>query len=95
MEWVTSMEQYGVGDRSCIRVYHVFKYVWTPTIGERLSCKREIEEWRWYAVAVIRDRTTVGNIPRRISAACSLAILFSAAYFQTPFLLVCSVLARG
>ena len=69
---LSSIEQYGVGDSSYMRVHRVFKHVWTPTIGDQLSCKRKIE--RRYAVAGSH------HIPRKISAACS--SLFSAAYFQ-------------
>ena len=62
---------------SCIRGHHVYRSIWTPTIGEQLSCKRElVNEKDPYAVAMIRDRTTVvGHIPRKISAACSLFLV--------------------
>lgn len=58
----------------CIRRHHVFKSILSPIVGERLSCKREIDnEKDPYVVAMIRDRTTVvGHVPRKISAACSL-----------------------
>lgn len=58
---------------SCIRGHHVFKNIWTPTMDEQLSCKREIgNDKDRYAVAVLRDSTTVGHVPRKISAACAL-----------------------
>ena len=58
---------------SCIRGLHVFKNIWTPAIGEQLSCKREIgNNKNQYAVAVLRDHTMVGHVPRKISAACAL-----------------------
>ena len=45
---------------SCIRGHHVYRSIWTPIIGEQLSCKREFEnETDLYAEAMIRDRTTV------------------------------------
>ena len=54
---------------SCIRGHHVFKSIWTPTMGEQL----EIGNIKGlYAVAVFRDRTIVGHVPRKISAACAL-----------------------
>ena len=38
---------------SCIRGHHIFKNIWTPTMGEQLSCKREIGKNKdRYAVAV-------------------------------------------
>ena len=58
---------------SCIRGYHVFKNVWTPTVGEQLTCQREIGNNKdRYAVVILRNRTTVGHVPRKISAACAL-----------------------
>ena len=58
---------------SCI--LHVFKNIWTLTIGERLSCRREVDKVKdRYAVAVLRDCTTIGHVPRKISAACALAV---------------------
>ena len=42
-------------------------------MGKQLSCKREISNNKdWYVVAVLRDRITVGHVPRKISAACAL-----------------------
>ena len=58
---------------SCTRRHHVFKNIWTPTMGEQLPCKREIGNIKdRYAVAVLRDHTTVGHVPRKISVACAL-----------------------
>ncbi len=64
---------------SCIRGYHVFKYVWThPIIGENLVCKRESGNAHdRYAVGTYkRDdnnlETLVGHIPKNISLLCSL-----------------------
>jgi len=37
---------------SCIRGHHIFKNIWTPTMGEQLSCKREISKYKdQYTVA--------------------------------------------
>ena len=42
-------------------------------MGEQLPCRREIGNNKdRYAVAILRDRTTVGHVPRKISAACAL-----------------------
>ena len=58
---------------SCIRGHHVFKNIWTPTMGEQLPCRREIGNNNdRYVVARLRNRTTVGHVPRKISAACAL-----------------------
>ena len=58
---------------SCIRGHNVFKNIWTPTMGEQLPCRREIGINKdRYAVAILRDRTAVGHVPRKISAACAL-----------------------
>ena len=55
------------------RGHHVIKNIWTPTMGEQLPCKREIGNIKdRYAVAVLRDHTTVGHVPRKISVACAL-----------------------
>ena len=58
---------------SCIQRHHIFKNIWTPTMGEQLPCRGEIGNNKdRYAVAILRDRTTVGHVPREISAACAL-----------------------
>lgn len=53
---------------SVIRGFHVYKAIWTPTIGEELSTDREHgNPADQYAVAVQKSGTTVGHIPREIS----------------------------
>ena len=48
--------------------YHVYKNLWDASVGEELP-------WEWYAVAVMRrSAIVVGREPRKISAACLLAI---------------------
>ena len=38
----------------CNRGHHVFKNIWTPTMGEHLPCKRKIGNNKdWYVVAVL------------------------------------------
>ena len=60
---------------SCVRGYHVYQSVWTPTIGEELQCVREptniIDR---YAVGVTKDGKIVGHLPKKISRLCSLFI---------------------
>ena len=56
-----------------MRGHHVYQRIWTPTLGEELHCEREDANSKDpYAVAVIKGRDTIGHVPRRISAACSL-----------------------
>ena len=58
---------------SCVRGHHVYKSIWNPTTGEYLTCRLEFGNIHDpYAVAVVRSTSssTVGHIPRRISAVC-------------------------
>ena len=61
-----------------MRGHHVCKDIWTPFVGETLSCKREEDTTADpYAVAVKkrfgrRMPVVVGHMPRRISAASCL-----------------------
>ena len=58
---------------SCIRGYHVYKDVWTPTIDEVLPCRRETtNEYDPFAVMVEKSEAVVGHLPRKISSTCSL-----------------------
>ena len=55
---------------SCIRGYHVYKDDWIPVIGEELQCARELDNRRdRYAM---KDGTTVGHLPAKISIPSSL-----------------------
>ena len=66
-----SLETYEVP--SCIRGHHVYRDIWSPTIGEELMCKRETTNDKdRYAVAVMRESTVMGHVPRVISAVCAL-----------------------
>ena len=65
------MERYRV--ESCVRGYHVYKDIWEASIGEELPCKRENgNRADPFAVAAVKNRVTVGHIPRKISSVCSL-----------------------
>ena len=56
-----------------IRGYHVYKDIWTAVVNEQLRCQREpYNTSDPFAVAVVKDDTTVGHVPRKISAICSL-----------------------
>ena len=54
---------------SCVWGHHIFKNVWSPQIGENLTCKPEFGNFfATYAVAVVKDEEiTVGHIPHKIS----------------------------
>lgn len=62
-----AMEIYEV--ESCIRGHHVFRTVWSPTVGERLNCTWETSNTEDpYAVAVMHSSAVIGHISRKISA---------------------------
>ena len=62
---------------SCVRGHHIYKDVWTPFVGEELTCTHEIENtkdlFHAFAVSVVRHSTVVGHVPRRCKphAPCS------------------------
>ena len=63
------MEKYAI--YSCVRGGHVSKHFQTPTIGQALTCKRELGKVTdLYVVAVIANSMVVGHILRKISANC-------------------------
>ena len=56
-----------------VRGYHVYKDIWSAVVGEELPCKRERTNTADpFAVAVVKEETTVGHIPRKIASICSL-----------------------
>lgn len=49
---------------SFVRGHHVYKDIWTPTIGESLHCMRELLNKKdKYAVAIMKDNKVVGHVP--------------------------------
>jgi len=56
-----------------VREYHVYQSIWDAAIdGENLECFREVCNIHDpSAVAIRKDDSVVGHIPRAISAACS------------------------
>ena len=57
----------------CVRGYHVYQTIWLAAIGEQLTCTREPgHPTDRYAVAVIKDSTIIGHLPKKISKICSL-----------------------
>jgi len=59
--------------QSKIHGCHVYEWNWIATLGEQLTCEREIGYMvDRYAVAVKKDSgKTVGHVPRKISRMCS------------------------
>ena len=54
---------------SCVRGYHIYRELWDAVVGEERGNVTDM-----YAVAVIKDCTIVGHLPRKISRICSLFI---------------------
>ena len=58
---------------SVIRGHHIYKEVWSPVIGEILTCEEEPGNVNdLFAVAIKRSGIVVGHIPRTISSVCCL-----------------------
>ena len=69
----SSMEKFQ--KESCIRGYHVYKELCDAVNGEELECQWERGNAAdIYAVAVIKDSSIVGHLPRKISRICALFI---------------------
>ena len=60
--------------RTCwVRGYHVYQEIWEAAVGEVLACEREPRNATdRYAVAVKKDGTIIGHLPRKVSRVCSL-----------------------
>ena len=60
---------------SWVTGHHIYKKIWTPVIGEVLSCKRErgnpTDIW---AVGVFKHQKLVGHVPRELANRFSLAL---------------------
>ncbi len=56
---------------SCIRGHHIYHEVWTPTVGERRECIREMTNIvDRYAVGVYKSEQLIGHLPKKISIIC-------------------------
>ena len=52
----------------CVRGYHVYEEIWEAAIGEQLDCCSEPDNPNdRYAMAVMKNETVVGHLPRRLS----------------------------
>ena len=59
----------------CVRGYHVYMSIWAATVGEELDCVREpTNPSDRYAVAVVKNGTIIGHLPRRISKVSSILL---------------------
>ena len=57
----------------CVCGFHMYCDVWEAAIGEVLDCEREPGNAKdRYAVAVKKDATVIGHLPRKISHVSSL-----------------------
>ena len=58
---------------SAVRGYHVYKAIWTPEIGEKLTTRRDrLNEHDRFVIAVMKGKLTVGHVSREISKLCCL-----------------------
>ena len=58
-----------------VRGYHSYQSVWEAVVGEELACDRErANSEDPFVVAVMKDETIIGHVPRRISAVCVMFI---------------------
>ena len=54
--------------KSSIRGHHIYKNVWTPSIGESLSQALESgNSHDRFAVSLVKDERVVGHVPREVS----------------------------
>lgn len=57
----------------CVRGFHVYRDIWEAAEGEVLECGREPGNAKdRYAVAVKKDGTVIGHLPKKVSRVCSL-----------------------
>ena len=57
---------------SVVRGYHVYKDFWEAATGEILRCREERTNiHNPFTVAIIKDDSVVGHVPRKISTLCS------------------------
>ena len=62
--------------QSHVTGHHVYKDIWTPTLGEKLSTTAEPENhYDKYVVKVLKDNEVVGHVPSDILKYCTSAIL--------------------
>ena len=53
---------------TAVRGFHVYKDIWKPSIGDKLACEREFDNYiDKFAIKVVNTRETVGHLPRKFS----------------------------
>ena len=58
--------------QSYVTGHHVYKDIWTPTLGGKLSTTREPENhYDKYTMKVSKENEVVGHVPRDISKYCT------------------------
>ena len=58
---------------NCMHGYHIYLSILDAVIREEFPCRRDTGNERdRYAVAVMKDGTIIGHLPRKISWQCSL-----------------------
>ena len=68
---VKDMDRESFSVEAMVRGYHAYKDVWAAVHGEELSCQREVgNRFDSFAVAIMRDETVVGHVPK--ISVCSL-----------------------
>ncbi len=61
-------EDFSLQMESVIRGHHVYKFIWTPSVGQILSLSREDGNvHNPYSVSVLKDAAIVGHAPRELS----------------------------
>ena len=54
--------------KSSIRGHHIYKNLWTPSIGESLSLALESgNSHNRFTVSLVKDERVVGHVPREVS----------------------------
>ena len=68
---IIKMNNHVYSCESSIRGYHIYKDIWDPRMGEKLSCLQEPGNVHdIYAVSVMKGDDIVGHVPRNISYLC-------------------------
>ena len=66
---------YSITFKSFITGHHVYKEVWSPVLGEDLTCLPEPENSHdKYAIQVLKNKIVVVHVPREISRYCCYAL---------------------
>ena len=53
---------------SAVRGFHVYKDIWKPSISDKLTCERQLDNcFDKFAIKVVNNGETVGHLPRKFS----------------------------